>query len=538
MLPDYRVRQRDYLLEISRAMTSELDLDEVLRLILAAAVSMLGGEVGLIALREADHTFRARATAGVDPDRLSVFAPLLENLNQENGLEAAPLDMRVRLVARALDIRLRQVVALPMLIRANVVGVIFVFRTYVAELNPNDRVLLQSFADQAAIAVNNARLVQTITEGQRRMAAIVDHSADGVMILDADQRIVLFNRALGRITGWTPADALGQLADTLMTWERIDQGRALGAALASGWPEHSRRVSGDGQAANKEPPEPLYVEGDLSRRDGTRISLGVTYAALLDDQGRLLNIIANVRDITHFRRAEEAKSAFISVVSHELKTPVAVIKGYASTLRRDDAHWDHSVVRDGLAVIEEETDRLTELINNLLAASTLQAEGLRLSQVDAVDLVQLVLHSAERFQLQTKKHHLVLDFPDDFPHVMGDETRLRQVFDNLIGNAIKYSPDGGEVRIGGSVDDDSMTVYVADHGVGIPQDEQAHIFEQFYRVDDALSRRTQGTGLGLYLAQAVVSAHGGKITVESQPGKGSTFRVTLPLAAAPSTAVE
>ncbi|MCC7207951.1 MAG: PAS domain S-box protein [Anaerolineae bacterium] len=530
MLPDYRVRQRDYLLEISRAMTSELDLDEVLRLILSAAVAMLGGEVGLIALREGDHTFRARATAGVDPDRLSVFAPLLENLNQDDGLEASRLDLRMRLVARALDIRLRQVVALPMIIRGSIVGVIFVFRTYAAESNPNDRVLLQSFADQAAIAVNNARLVQTITEGQRRTAAMVEHSADGVMVLDAEQRMVLFNRALGRITGWSAAEALGQFHDKVITWERIDQGQALGAALASGWPYRAR---GDGKSAPKDMPEPLYVEGDLARRDGTRVSLGVTYAALLDDEGRLLNIIANVRDITHFRRAEEAKSTFISVISHELKTPVAVIKGYASTLRRDDANWDHSIVRDGLAVIEEETDRLTELINNLLAASKLQAEGMRLSQVDAVDLVQLVLRSAERFQLQTKKHDLVIDFPDDFPHVMGDETRLRQVFDNLISNAIKYSPEGGNVRIVGSADEHNVTVAVSDQGVGIPQDEQAHIFERFYRVDDALSRRTQGTGLGLYLARAVIAAHGGAITVESQPGKGSTFRVTLPRDGAP-----
>lgn len=521
MLPDYRVRQRDHLLEISRAMTSELDLDEVLRLILSAAVSMLGGEVGLIALRDPDETFRARATAGVEPGRLSVFAPLLENLNQEDGLEAGPLDMRMRLVARALDIRLRQVVALPMIIRTDVVGVIFVFRTYIAESNPNDRVLLQSFADQAAIAVNNARLVQTITEGQRRMAAIVDHSADGVMILDADQRIILFNQALGRVTGCPPAEALGQVHDAIMTWERIDQGQALGAALASGWPVANVPANGSG-------PEALYVEGDLRRRDGSRISLGVTYAALLDDQGRLLNIIANVHDITHFRRAEEAKSTFISVISHELKTPVAVIKGYASTLRRDDANWDRKTLQEGLTVIEEETDRLTALINNLLAASKLQAEGMRLSQVDAVDLVQIVLRSAERLQTQTRKHRLILDFSDDFPHILGDEARLRQVFDNLIGNAIKYSPDGGEVRVAGAFDAQQVTVSVSDQGVGIPQDEQGRIFERFYRVDDALSRRTQGTGLGLYLAQAVVRAHGGTIAVESQPGKGATFRVTLP----------
>jgi signal transduction histidine kinase len=528
MLPDYRVRQRDYLLEITRAITSQLDLDEVLGMILAASVSMLVGEVGLIALRDPDRAFRARASIGVDPDRLPLFKPLLENLSDEKGLDHRQLDLRLKLVARALDIRLRQVIALPMMIRDEMVGLIFVFRTYSAESNPNDRMVLQSFADQAAIAVHNARLYQTIAEERRRLAAIVDHSADGVLITDANQRIVGFNRALGRITGWSPEAALGSLHDAVITWERIDQGQALGAAIAAGWPQ--RPAAGVADDPLHAVPDTLYVEGDLRRPDGSRISLGITYAGLLDADGRLLNIIANVRDITHFRRAEEAKSTFISVISHELKTPVALIKGYASTLRRDDADWDRQTLRDGLAVIEEETDRLTELIDNLLAASKLQAEGMRLSHVDQVNLAELAARCVERFRTQSEKHRLILEMPDDFPPVRGDETRLRQVLDNLVSNAIKYSPDGGEVRIGGTVNEQSVTVYVADQGVGIPHDELEHIFERFYRVEDALRRHTQGTGLGLYLARAVVRAHGGTITVESQPGKGSTFRVTLPRA--------
>lgn len=521
LLPDYRVRQRDFLLEISRVMTSQLNLDEVLRLILEAATSMLAGQVGVIALREPDRTFRTRATIGVEVDRIPLLNPLLEDITDDNeaGFNIAELDRKMRLVARSLDMRLRQVVALPMIMVGEVVGVIFIFRAYQSQSDPNDRLVLQSFADQAAIAVHNARLYQRVNEDRGRLAAILDHSADGIMILDAVRRIVGFNKALGRMVGWSPADAIGRFHSAIIAWERIEHGQPLDQAIAGGWP-NSRPADA--------PPDTLYVEGDLGRSDGSRISLGITYAPLLDANGGLYNIIANVRDITHFREAQELKSTFISVISHELKTPVALIKGYAGTLRRDDAQWDAATMQHGLSVIEEEADRLGDLIENLLAASKLQANGMRLTNVGDVDLSAVAARSVERFQTQTTIHKLVTDFPPDFPIIQGDETRLRQVIDNLVSNAIKYSPDGGEVRISGTFDDQSVTVAVSDQGVGLPQDEQEHIFERFYRVDDALTRKTQGTGLGLYLARAVIDAHKGTISVDSQPGKGSTFRFTLP----------
>src|SRR5262249_41754446 len=156
----------------------------------------------------------------------------------------------------------------------------------------------------------------------------------------------------------------------------------------------------------------------------------------------LRNVIANVIDITHFREAEKMKSTFVSVVSHELKTPVALIKGYAGTLRREDARWDSKTIQQSLAVIEEEADPLTGLSENLLAASKLQADGMRLTNVGDVNLAAIADRSAERFQTQTKNHKIVVDFPDNFPIVQGDETRLRQVIDNLVNNAIKYSPKG------------------------------------------------------------------------------------------------
>lgn len=520
MLPDFRVRQRDFLLEISRAMTAQLDLGEVLRLVLKASIIMLGGEVGLVALRASTDRYVIHATIGIDSERIPDLNARLDELVNTVGRTADRdfLNVKLKQMAVSLNRKLRQSLFLPLLIAGEPVGLLIIFRSQTLETTENEFQILQSFADQAAIAVHNAQLYARINQERQRLAAIVEHSADGVMILDSDMRILGFNRALERMTGWTVQDALGQDQDAVITWKKREKGD-LRAALDDGWPW---RLPSD------VPVETLYVEGDLLRRDGLTLSIGITYAPLLGDDNKLVNIIANVRDITNFRRAQEMQNVFISTISHELKTPVALIKGYAGTLRRDDAEWDPQVIRDGLTVIEEESDRLTGLIENLLAASKLRAERMRLDISD-IQLDKLAAQVVERFQTQTQNHTLQLDFPPDFPLVQGDEIRLRQVLDNLVSNAIKYSPEGGVITIGGEVDDKTVTIFVHDEGVGITESDQEHIFDRFFRVDGALSRKTQGTGLGLYLAKAIIEAHGGTIRVQSKPGAGSTFYFTIPL---------
>ena len=150
---------------------------------------------------------------------------------------------------------------------------------------------------------------------------------------------------------------------------------------------------------------------------------------------------------TRFRQADELKSEFISIVSHELKTPVALIKGYVSTLRRKDVQWDGKVMDDSLEVIEEEADRLTGLIENLLEASRLQAGGMQLQKTD-ISFHSMALRLATRFQTQTDKHQIIVDIPESFPVVMVDEVRIEQVLTNLLSNAIKYSPRSEERRVG------------------------------------------------------------------------------------------
>ena len=519
MLPDYRVRQRDFLLEISRAMTGQLELSEVLRLVLNASVVMLGGQVGLIALRDSSGMYRVRATLGMENDLIPVLNQQLRDLFKSVGRDP-DLDIlndRLREMVVALDKRLRQFINLPLVIAGQPVGLLIVFRSYRGSATANDLQILESFADQAAIAVYNAQLYEKIDEDRKRLAAILENSADGIMILDSDLHITSFNRALERMTACAAKEAVGRHQDDIIVWKRRDNGD-LGEALEDGWPF---RISSD------EPLETLYVEGDLLRADGLTLSIGITYAPLLTGDSQLSNIIANVRDITNFRKAQEMQSVFISTVSHELKTPVALIKGYAGTLTREDVVWDPEVIRNGLTVIEDEADRLTGLIEDLLASSKLQAQRLELEMGD-VHLDQVAAQAVERFQTQSETHQFACNFPGDFPIIQGDGVRLRQVIDNLISNAIKYSPNGGLIEVGGEADDETVTVYVRDEGIGLSESEQNRIFERFYRVDDTLRRKTQGAGLGLYLAKTIITAHNGTLRVKSKPGRGSTFYFTIP----------
>jgi signal transduction histidine kinase len=300
--------------------------------------------------------------------------------------------------------------------------------------------------------------------------------------------------------------------EDIVHWINRDQGISLEEAEAGGWPLTAYAT--------------LYVEGDIRRPNGIPLAVGITYAPLISSDGNLLNIIASVRDITHFREAEELKSTFISVISHELKTPVALIKGYVGTLLRDDVSWDSEIVQDSLEVIEEETDRLTGLIENLLDASRLQAGGLKLNLCD-LNFNTFAGKIVERFRTQTSKHSFNVDLPADFPILMVDENRLSQVLSNLLSNAIKYSPDGGEIRISGQIRPEQVIICVRDQGPGIAAGDIPHVFDRFYRAEDA-SKTTKGAGLGLFLTRAIIEAHGGRIWVDPRPGDGARICFSIP----------
>lgn len=499
MLPDFRVRQRDYLLEISRALTQELDREKLLARILLIAVEMLAGQAGIIALKEQEG-WRVAAAHGIAPAFLSYLTPLLADENVRE-LDVIELNRMLKELTYTASMGLLNGTALALVAHRQVIGVIFIFRNYEGRFTPNDRVILQSFADQAAIAVYNAQLYGQVSYEKQRLDALLDSAADGIIILNADLTIERVNDAFERIYGKTHDELVNMPHDDVIRWAGDPQGSTLDEAIANGWP--------------LTPNAALYVEGDLEREFPPSLPVGVTYAPLVSPDGKLRNIIVSVRDITHFRTADEIKATFISIVSHELRTPVALIKGYASTLRRDDAKWDKHTINDSLTVIEDEADRLSRMIDDLLDASRLQAGGLTLNRAD-VSLPSLAKRIAERFSTQSKNHTIVTDFPEKFPVVLADETRIEQVLANLVSNSLKYA-EKGEIRISGAVYPGQVVMCVSDEGAGIEAKDLPHIFDRFYRSTKAV-KQTKGAGLGLYLARAIVEAHGGRIWADTSTG--------------------
>lgn len=509
MLPDFRVRQRDYLLEVARLLTQELDLEKLLARILRISTEILAGQAGLIALREADG-WRVVAAQGIHPAFLRYLEPLLAE-EKVADLDVRELNRLLKELTYTASMGLLNGTGLPLIAHGEVIGVIFIFRAYPDLFTANDRQLLQAFADQAAIAVFNARLYRAVRYEKERLDAILDAAADGLLILEPDHTIERCNRAFERFYGRPRQEIIGKKHHEIIVWAREPNGRTLEEAEAGGWP--------------LTPHAHLYVEGDLQRPDPPPLPVGITYAPLLYD-GRLRNIIVSVRDITHFRQAEELKSTFISIISHELRTPVALIKGYASTLRREDMSLDPVLVQESLTIIEEEADRLSRMIDDLLDASRLQAGGLQLQRSE-VSLPLLAERLAERFRTQTTKHTLIVDFPSHFPILLLDEGRMDQVLSNLISNAIKYAPSG-EIRIQGQVRPEQVIVCVSDQGPGIDPRDLPHIFDRFYRSETAI-RKTKGAGLGLYLARAIIEAHGGRIWADSSPQGGARICFSLPV---------
>jgi PAS domain S-box-containing protein len=366
-----------------------------------------------------------------------------------------------------------------------------------------DLAFAEELARQAAAAVDNAQLYAE-AENRAQAARALASVADGVFLLDAAGVVRLWNAAAEAITGLRAESLLGRRADEALP----------------GWAEVTDRVplaGSPGPAGSRAESVPLEI-------DGRELWLSITGVEL--DEGAVYAF----RDLTEERAVEKMKSDFVATVSHELRTPLAAIYGSALTVRRRDLALDDELRERLLTVIAEESTRLAEIIDDLLLASHLDSGGLEadVQSCDARRLAQGVLDAAGTHL--PERVSLVLDAPKRLPRVAADPGQLRQVLANVVDNAVKYSPDGGEVRLELEPRDGRMRFAVRDSGLGIPSKEQARIFEKFYRLDPNMTRGIGGTGLGLYICRELVRRVGGRIWVESEIGKGSTFFVELPLA--------
>ncbi len=372
---------------------------------------------------------------------------------------------------------------------------------------------LRLFIQQFATSLRFAFKSQSLVKEQARLAAIFRYSSDGILTVDSALRIIDFNPAMEQLTGWREEEVLGQFyVKVLRPQDR--QGKDLGLQDS---PILQAFIGN----------EVVNREMIICARDGQQFAVSVTASCVRSARDEPMNGILNVHDLTREREQEEQRSTFISVISHELQTPIAIIKGYASTLARADASFDQQVLHTRLVAIEEEADRLNALVGNLLYASRIQANGLQMD-IAPLDLEHLVRVMVRRLHAKNPAIHVTTSFPPHLPTVMADRERIEEVIQNLLDNAVKYSSGHTDIAVACYMTGEEVIVSISDHGMGISLREQQHIFERFKRVGEPLSQSTPGAGLGLYICRAIVEAHGGRIWVESTLRQGSTFSFSLP----------
>lgn len=335
-----------------------------------------------------------------------------------------------------------------------------------------------------------------------QMEAILSSLNEAVLALDSAGKVLLTNKALEAISGVSPEEAKGKNIIEVVRNHELEQLVYKVLSCVSPAREELKFLT----------PEPRVF--------ATRVT------PIKTPEGP--GVVVVLRDITAQRRLEQMRSEFVANVSHELRTPLTAIRGFVETLR-EGAVDDPARAKEFLEIIESETKRLEKLIEDLLSLSRLEDRRTAFvrQQVNIGDVVARLLPVFQK-RAQDQKIKMLVEVPSDLPAVLGDPELISQVFANLIDNALKFTPEG-EIRIKATASPGWIRVDVEDTGIGIPDDSLPRVFERFYRVNKARSRASGGTGLGLSIVKHIVEAHGGRVSVESQLGKGSRFSFYLPV---------
>ena len=344
-----------------------------------------------------------------------------------------------------------------------------------------------------------------------RMEAVVGGVGEALVATDDEGRITTFNPAAERLLSVTSSEAIGQPVESVLS-VRDEQGEDLSHLLSH-------------------PPEQAWSQQAVVHHPGgTRIPVALSAGAVRDSSGRPAGAVFVLRDMRREREVERMKTEFLSNISHELNTPLTPIKGFAEMLRAHPMPPEQA--REFLGVILDSADRLERRIDQLIAFAALEAGRLHLRR-ETVALGEVVESVVERWRGRVDdRHSIVRRVSADLPEVEGDRRLLERCLDALLDNAVKYSPEGGRVlataRRCGNGQAPAVELTVRDHGVGIPEDQMARIFEGFTQVDASATRSFEGFGLGLAFVNRIVHAHGGELSCKSTLGEGSTFSIVLP----------
>jgi PAS domain S-box-containing protein len=411
------------------------------------------------------------------------------------------------------------VMSVPLVARGKIMGVVsFVHAESGRRYDESDLPVAEEVGRLAGVALDNARLYREIKEARDQLDVILQGVADGIIVQDGEGRMIFANEAAAVASGFASAEEmLATPRDVIL--ERgmlIDEaGEPLSPERLPNW----RALAGE-----RDPQATIgyrnYVTCQPERWLTSKAS------SVYDEQGKLLYVITMSHDITERYLAERRKDEFISMASHELKTPVTSIKGFTQVLRNRLKHGGDEQAQRFLERMDNQLNKLTKLINDLLDISKMQSGKLPL-QNEMFRLDVVVREIVENLQAVTPSHKLRLDETTDV-EVEGDRDRIGQVVINLLTNAIKYSPDSQDVIIRVTKDREEATVSVQDKGIGIDVIHHQKIFERFYQVTDPMEKTYPGLGIGLYISNEIIQRHHGQMRVASSKGNGSMFSFSLP----------
>ncbi len=374
--------------------------------------------------------------------------------------------------------------------------------------------MLSLLASQAAIAIESASLFEEMGRMKDYMNDIIESMENGVIVVDKTSRITTFNRRARALFGIKGIEPIGNTCQDVFSEQARD---------------HIFSIINETLSTGK------VVEDEIDYQLIEKIQpIGFTTSQLTDSSGNLLGVILVCRDLSERRelvelkKIDQMKSELISNVSHELRTPLTSIKAYTETLLESVDDGDIETQKDFLSIINEEADRLSRLISDLLDLSRIEQGKVRLIKEEG-SILSHVEKVVNMFLSKEITHPIKIIKKDDIPMILFDSDKIHQVLTNIIGNAVKYSPEGGEIMVTVSINGENVQISVKDHGMGISPEHHDKIFEKFYRVDSSLTYEIGGTGLGLPITKYLIEAHGGKIWVESKVGKGSEFHFPLPI---------
>lgn len=351
-------------------------------------------------------------------------------------------------------------------------------------------------------------------------SCLLEHSADGLVVSDQDGVITACNPSFIKLLGGSENELVGQKLSSVIDLDGDRAGDNNGGRTTSG----SIQTIAQGSLENKSAPRPATI----ICRSGMDLTMPVSHVPIKSSSNALQGALTIVY-IVQANTVQQAQTEFVSTVSHELRTPLTSIKGFADTILRAGDRLDLSQQRRYVGIIKDQADRLTRLVEDLLAVSRLESKRMQLT-IRAIDFNDAVQRVNRNLSDKAREHRIVVNVPPGLPPVWADADRLEQILTNLIDNAIKYSPPKTTVTVSARDIDgtpEMVEFAVSDQGVGIPEEHLPEIFMKFSRLDNPLVRQTEGTGLGLYITRSLVLALGGQIKVTSSPGN-TTFTVQLP----------